>query len=176
MEASLDTETFSSEHGITLDAITDQTVGVAEADDLYGSPDHTALRKMVNRTFFRTNVAELEDRVRTLCRSYLDDFLGADGFDYVRDFSMKLPVMVISSLFGFPEKDHDNLREWSDAQLHRDDGAPQLSEDGQEANAKLLGYYADQIQQRRAAPTGDIVGNLMASDLLARWSEYPPPR
>ena len=166
MEASLDTETFSSEHGITLDAISEQPWPPPRAMIMMDPPDHTALRKMVNRTFFRTEVARLEDRVRTLCSHYLDAFVGSDGFDYVRDFSSKLPVMVISSLLGFPEEDHDNLREWSDAQLHRDEGTTQLSEDGQQANIKLLGYYADQIQRRRATPSDDIVGNLMTSDLV----------
>lgn len=166
LEASLDTETFSSEHGVTLDAISEQPWPSPRAMIMMDPPDHTALRKMVNRTFFRTEVARLEDRVRMLCSQYLDAFVGTDGFDYVRDFSMKLPVMVISSLLGFPEEDHDNLREWSDAQLHRDEGSTQLSEDGQEANVKLLGYYADQIQRRRTTPTDDIVGNLMSSDLV----------
>lgn len=166
MEASLDTETFSSEHGITLDAISEQPWPSPKAMIMMDPPDHTAMRKMVNRTFFRTAIARLEDRVRTLCSQYLDAFVGTDGFDYVRDFSSKLPVMVISSLLGFPEEDHDNLREWSDAQLHRDEGTTQLSEDGQQANVKLLGYYADQIQRRRATPSDDIVGNLMTSDLV----------
>jgi cytochrome P450 len=166
IEASLDTETFSSEHGVTLDGITEEPWASPKPMIMMDPPDHTALRKLVNRTFFRTKVTELEDRIRTLCRGYLDAFVASDGFDYVRDFSMKLPVMVINSLLGFPEKDHDNLRDWSDAQLHRDNGTPQLSEEGQEANVKLLGYYADQIQQRRVAPSDDIVGNLMASDLV----------
>ncbi|OBH64958.1 cytochrome [Mycobacterium colombiense] len=171
LEASLDTESFSSEHGVTLDAIGDDPWVSPKPIIMMDPPDHTALRKMVNRTFFRTSVAKLEDRVRTLCRGYLGKFVGTGGFDYVRDFSMKLPVMVISSLLGFPEQDHDNLREWSDAQLHREDGATQLSEDGQQANAKLLGYYADQIQQRRVVPSDDIVGNLMASDLVQAGRE-----
>ena len=171
LNASLDTETFSSEHGITLDAITDEPWAPPRAMIMMDTPDHTCMRKMVNRTFFRTKVAELEERVRTLCRDYLDHFVGGGGFDYVRDFSMKLPVMVISSLLGFPERDHDNLREWSDAQLHRDEGTTQLSEEGQEANVKLLGYYADQIQRRRSAPTDDIVGNLMTSDLAQAGRE-----
>ncbi len=165
MEASLDTETFSSEHGVTLDAISEEPWPSPRAMIMMDPPDHTALRKMVNRTFFRTTVAQLEDRVRTLCCDYLDAFVGTGGFDYVRDFSMKLPVMVISSLLGFPEEDHDNLREWSDAQLHRDEGTTELSAEGQQANIKLLGYYADQIQRRRTTPTDDIVGNLMTSDL-----------
>lgn len=166
MEASLDTETFSSEHGVTLDGITDQPWPTPKAMIMMDPPDHTAMRKMVNRTFFRSTVAELEDRVRTLCRGYLDAYVGAGGFDYVRDFSMKLPVMVISSLLGFPEEDHDNLREWSDAQLHRDEGSPQLNEIGKQANEKLIGYYYEQVHKRRANRTGDIVSDLMDSDLV----------
>lgn len=171
LQASLDTETFSSEHGIILDGITDEAWPPPRPMIMMDPPDHTCMRKMVNRTFFRSKVAVLEDRVRSLCRDYLDRFVGADGFDYVRDFSMKLPVMVISSLLGFPEHDHDNLREWSDAQLHRDEGATGLSKDGQEANAKLLGYYADQIRIRRSTPTDDIVGDLMSSDLIQTGRE-----
>jgi cytochrome P450 len=129
-------------------------------------PDHTAMRKMVNRTFFRSTVAKLEDRVRQLCRGYLDEFVGAGGFDYVRDFSMKLPVMVISSLLGFPEKDHDSLRIWSDAQLHRDEGNPERNQLGAESAERLFAYYRDQIAGRRSERTDDIVSDLMDSDLV----------
>ncbi|WP_101947832.1 cytochrome P450 [Mycobacterium sp. 3519A] len=165
MTASLDTETFSSEHGVTLDMITSERLE-SKAMIMMDPPDHTALRKMVNRSFFRSTVAELEDRVRQLCRNYLEKFDGADGFDYVRDFSMKLPVMVISSLLGFPEEDHDNLREWSDLQIHRDEGAPELNDAGKQAAEKLFAYYFDQIRQRRENPKDDIVSHLMASDLV----------
>ncbi len=166
MAASLDTETFSSEHGITLDAITDDPWGPPKAMIMMDPPDHTAMRKMVNRTFFRSTVAKLEDRVRQLCRGYLDDFVGTGGFDYVRDFSMKLPVMVISSLLGFPERDHDDLRVWSDDQLHRDEGHPELSEKGAASTEKLYAYYTDQISQRRSRLRDDIVSDLMNSDLV----------
>ncbi|KUI45581.1 cytochrome [Mycobacterium sp. GA-1199] len=166
LSASLDTETFSSEHGITLDAITPEPWPPPKAMIMMDPPDHTAMRKMVNRTFFRSKIAELEDRVRMLCRGYLDPHVGSGGFDYVRDFSMKLPVMVISSLLGFPEEDHDNLREWTDLQLHREEGTAELSELGQQANEKLFGYYKEQIQKRRVNSTSDIVGNLMDSDLV----------
>lgn len=166
MAASLDTETFSSEHGITLDAITPDPWASPKAMIMMDPPDHTAMRKMVNRTFFRSTVATLEDRIRQLCRNYLDRFVGAGEFDYVRDFSMKLPVMVISSLLGFPEEDHDNLREWSDLQIHRDEGSPERSELGAQAADKLFGYYRDQIDMRRESRTDDIVSDLMDSDLV----------
>ncbi|EHI13358.1 cytochrome P450 [Mycolicibacterium thermoresistibile] len=166
LSASLDTETFSSEHGITLDAITPDPWPSPKAMIMMDPPDHTAMRKMVNRTFFRSKVAELEDRIRMLCRGYLDPFVGSGGFDYVRDFSMKLPVMVISSLLGFPEEDHDNLREWSDLQLYREEGSTELSEVGRQAGEKLFAYYRDQVASRRAERADDIVSQLMDSDLV----------
>ena len=166
MAASLDTEVFSSEHGITLDMITDDPWAPPKAMIMMDPPDHTYLRKMVNRTFFRSRIAKLEDHVRGLVRGYLDPFVGSDGFDYVRDFSAKLPVMVISSLLGFPEEDHDNLREWSDAQVHRDEGNPERNAAGDEASANLFEYYRQQIELRRQHRSADIVSDLMESDLV----------
>lgn len=171
MTASLDTESFSSEHGITLDAITDDPWGPPKAMIMMDPPDHTAMRKMVNRTFFRSKIAKLEDRVRELCRGYLDHYTGAGGFDYVRDFSAKLPVMVISSLLGFPERDHDNLREWSDAQVHRDEGNPERNAAGDQASENLFAYYRDQIGLRRTHRTEDIVSDLMDSELVQQGRE-----
>ncbi|BBX18062.1 cytochrome [Mycolicibacterium duvalii] len=167
MTASLDTETFSSEHGITLDMITDDPWDPPKAMIMMDPPDHTTMRKMVNRTFFRSRIAQLEDYVRRLCQAYLDQYVGTDGFDYVTDFSAKLPVMVISSLLGFPEEDHDNLREWSDAQVHRDEGNPERTAAGDEASASLFAYYREQIALRRQHRRTDVVSDLMASDLVA---------
>lgn len=166
MAASQDTETFSSEHGITMDMITPDPFEPPKAMIMMDPPDHTAMRKMVNRSFFRSTIAGLEDRVRGLCRDYLDQYVGAGGFDYVRDFSMKLPVMVISSLLGFPEADHDNLREWSDAQVHRDEGKTERSDVGDVSSKKLFTYYRDQVQLRRDLRSDDIVSDLMDSDLV----------
>ncbi|UMB71424.1 cytochrome P450 [Mycobacterium paraterrae] len=166
MAASLDTETFSSEHGIILDTISEEALPAPQPMIMMDPPDHTCLRKMVNRTFFRSRVAELEDHIRELCRGYLDRYVGTGGFDFVESFSAKLPVMVISSLLGFPEQDHDNLREWSDAQLHRDEGSTELSAEGIQASVNLYAYYQQQIDLRREQSATDIVSDLMTSDLV----------
>jgi cytochrome P450 len=166
LDASLDTETFSSAHGITLDMISDDPLAPPNPMIMMDPPSHTAMRKIVNRTFTPRRMAQLEDRIHTLCAEYLDPFVGSGGFDYVQDFSMRLPVMVISSLLGFPVEDHDQLRIWSDMQLHREPGDPNLSPAGQAAFQEMLGYYSAQIQRRRAAPTDDIVSDLMAAELV----------
>ncbi len=171
MTASLDTESFSSEHGIILDTISEEPLPAPQPMIMMDPPDHTCLRKMVNRTFFRSRIAQLEDHIRELCKGYLDQYVGTGGFDYVEDFSAKLPVMVISSLLGFPEEDHDNLRVWSDAQLHRDEGSTERNAAGAEASAKLFGYYQQQIELRRQHRTKDVVSDLMVSDLVLPGAE-----
>lgn len=166
LAASLDTETFSSAHGITLDMITDEPRPDPKPMIMIDPPRHTGMRKLVNRTFTPRRMAELEARIHTLCDEYLDPFLGAEEFDYVQDFAMRLPVMVISSLLGFPEEDHDLLREWSDAQIHREPDNPNLSPEGEKAFEQLVAYYHEQITHRRSRPTDDIVSELIAAELV----------
>jgi cytochrome P450 len=165
LAASLDTATFSSAHGITLDQISPEVRAEPNAMIMVDPPRHTSMRRMVNRTFTPRRISQLQDRVRTLTAAYLDPFVGSNGFDFVDDFSKKLPVLVISSLLGFPEEDHDNLREWSDAQLHRDEGSPELGAEGQAALEKLLSYYGAQITLRRLDPRDDIVTDLINTEI-----------
>ncbi|WP_299577209.1 cytochrome P450 [uncultured Williamsia sp.] len=165
LSATMDTDTFSSAHGVTIDSIGPFPVGDPAPMIMMDPPVHTSMRKLVNRTFIRGKILELEDHVRELTRGYLDTHAGAGRMDYVQDLSMRLPVMVISSLLGFPEEDHDNLRVWSDAQVHRDEGSPEVTAEGDAAHAKLFGYYADQISARRDDPRDDVVSEMMESEL-----------
>jgi cytochrome P450 len=169
LAASLDTETFSSARGITLDAIgEDPPFPIMIMMD---PPLHDAFRKVVSRAYTPRRIAALEDRIRDLCAEYLDPFIGEGGFDFVRDFGMRLPVMVISSLLGFPEEDHDQLREWSDLALHREEGKEGSTPEAQEAQGLTIGYYMSQIEQRRHQPHDDMITALVEADLTTPGGE-----
>ncbi|MDG2303358.1 MAG: cytochrome P450 [Candidatus Binatia bacterium] len=162
LDASVDTETFSSARGITLDMI--------GSDDIHpimimtDPPRHDALRKIVSPLFTPRKTRQLEEMIRDLCARYLDPFVGSGGFDYVADFGMRLPVMVISSLLGFPEEDHDMLREWSDLTLHRAEGNEGPTEAGAKAQDESYRYYWEAVQERRAAPRDDMVSAILATE------------
>lgn len=162
LAASIDHGTFSSAFGITLDSI-----GKSPEHPMMimmDPPDHDVLRKVVSALFTPRAMLRLEGRVRELCSGYLDPFVGSGGFDYVRDFGMRLPVMVISSLLGFPEEDHDQLREWSDALLHREEGREGPTDEGVEAQKQAWGYYWNVIQARRKDPRDDMVSHILAAE------------
>jgi cytochrome P450 len=163
LAASLDTETFSSARGITLDSIGDPiTLPMMIMMD---PPLHDAFRKVVSRAYTPRRIASLEDRIRQLCADYLDPFVGAGAFDFVQDFGMRLPVMVISTLLGFPEEDHDQLREWSDISLHREEGKEGPTPAALEAQGLTVKYYMGQVEDRRRQPRDDMITALVQADL-----------
>jgi cytochrome P450 len=67
---------------------------------------------------------------------------------------------------GFPEEDQDRLREWTDAQIHREENNPNLPPEGQRAFEHLLSYYLEQVQLRRDTPRDDIVTDLLHAELV----------
>ncbi|MBM4268511.1 MAG: cytochrome P450 [Deltaproteobacteria bacterium] len=162
LAASIDTGTFSSAYGITLD-----TVGKKPAHPIMimlDPPQHDVLRKLVSPMFTPRRMRALEDGIRELCAGYLDPFVGSGGFDYVRDFGMRLPVMVISSLLGFPKEDHEMLREWSDAALYREEGQEGFTEIGKKAMEESQLYYWNAVQERRRAPREDLISQILATE------------
>lgn len=161
LAASIDPHTFSSAKGITLDAIgKDPATPIMIMMD---PPQHDVLRKVVSPLFTPRIIRGLEDTIRNLCAQYLDPFVGSGGFDFVADFGMRLPVMVISSLLGFPEEDHDMLREWSDLALHREEGNEGLTEAGKKAQDDSYRYYWEFVQLRRANPKDDMVSRILST-------------
>ncbi len=162
LSASLDTATFSSAHGITLDGIPMEVP--IPMMIMMDPPQHDVLRKVVSRAYTPKRVAALEARIRELCAQYLDPFVGAGGMDYVRDFGMRLPVMVISSLLGFPEEDHDQLREWSDTMLHREEGHEGFTPEQQELLIGVSTYYLKILGMRKDDPQDDMISALAQVD------------
>ena len=162
LEASVDTETYSSAKGITLDMIGKEDIRPIMI--MMDPPKHDVLRKIVGPMFTPRKMRALEARIRELCAQYLDPFVGSGGFDYLTEFGMRLPVMVISSLLGFPEEDHDMLREWSDETLHREEGNEGPTEAGKRAQNESYRYYWEAVQERRKDPREDMVSQILATE------------
>ena len=71
--------------------------------------------------------------------------------------------MVISSLLGIPEEDHEQIRIWTDALLHRDPGQLEGSRKHEEVSQQLWGYFASYVAERRKRPADDMISILIDS-------------
>jgi cytochrome P450 len=165
-DASLDVETFSSAKGTVLEMMDHgQETYPAPMMIFRDPPEHTQLRKLVSRAFSPRRIAALETQIRTLTTGYLDQFVGAGGFDYVADFGAKLPMMVIGAMLGVPEEDRDAVRVWTDDMLHREPGETDASERLQKVHRELWGYFMRYIGERRTARRDDMMSDLLETEL-----------
>ncbi len=175
LPAMLDTETFSSAHATTIELMTPAPTSLPMMIWM-DPPDHTRFRKLVSRAFTPHAIADLESRVRRLCATFLDPFVGTDGFDYVDQFAALLPPTVIFALLGFPEGHAAEWRLGIDDMFHHEPGQAgfTVTEDGLPANLidgeDSLGNVVFQmlpevIEERRRHPTDDLISALVNSEI-----------
>ncbi len=155
-DATLDWKTYSSSLGPSLEnrgQIPGEVFSIIGLDP----PRHTRLRNIVSRGFTPRRIAALEPEVRKLAARYLDALRDAPRFDVQQEFSVKLPMDVISVLLGIPEADRDWYRHTVDKGLERD---PETGLPGME-NIAMLGKSRDLVlgllADRRKQPKEDLI-------------------
>lgn len=164
MSASLDAGTYSSAFGTVLEMMADEP-GDSPMMIFLDAPKHTQLRKLVSKSFSPRRIQQLETNIRKVAASYLDPLVGSGGFDYLQDYGAKLPVMVISALLGVPEEDREQIREWTDALLHRDEGETGSKGMQSDASEKIWGYFGRYVEERRSNPRDDMISDLMQAEI-----------
>jgi cytochrome P450 len=109
---------FSSALGATQirDPATPEALGYVRQMMLnMDPPDHSRLRRLLNRAFTRRAVLELEDRIRGHARAICDRvFSGAAGeTDFAKDVAADLPLLTLADVLGVPPQDRMLLFDWS---------------------------------------------------------------
>jgi cytochrome P450 len=128
-------------------------------------PEHSRKRGIVNRGFTPRAIGALEQHIRDICRSLVDEVTVTEEADFVRDVAASLPLYVICELLGAPVEDRGKIFEWSNRLIGGDDPEFQRTgEDGQEAAAQLYAYANELAAQRREHPRDDIVTKLLQPD------------
>ena len=129
-------------------------------------PDHTRLRRLVNRAFTPRSVAELEDFVRATAHRLVDMVEGTDEFDLMTAFAAPLPMIVIARMIGVPERDFDRFKVWSSRLARALE--PILPPNEQDlvyrSDQQLAEYFTAIIEQRRREPRDDLVSRLVQAE------------
>jgi hypothetical protein len=157
-----DWETYSSSAGVSLEpGSTARPPMIIMMDP----PRQAKLRKLVSKAFTPRRIATMEPQIRALTRKHLDPLLPRGAFDFVEDFSAKLPMDVISAMMGVAEADQDTLRGWADALLHREEGKSEIPKAGLEGSSNLVRYFAEDLARRRKRPGDDLISALIEAEI-----------
>ncbi|MFC7616745.1 cytochrome P450 [Actinokineospora soli] len=131
-------------------------------------PDHTRLRKLVNRAFTVRGVESMRPRVEEITAGLLDAMAaGPADVDLLSAFAFPLPMTVICEVLGVPDHDRDEFRKWTGVLV-----SSSKPEDLQTAGPWMVQYLVSLIAEKRSHPGPDLLTALIeASEDDDRLSE-----
>jgi cytochrome P450 len=159
--AHLDTDVFSSTHGVTIEGIDEGMPFLIVKDP----PEHTWHRKIAARMFTPRRISALEPFIRRTAARLLDKVADADEFDLIEHFSFRLPLDVIGELIGIPGPERERIHHLSDRLVARDEGVT-VSEDAALASMELAQIFADLVSDRRQNTGDDVISMLINTEVV----------
>ena len=149
---------FSSANGIGP-ALTFDNLTMIEKDP----PDHTRLRRLVNKAFTPRAIAQWEERVRQICNDLFDRFVDAGRCDLMADFATPLPVIVIAEMLGVEPERLEDFKRWSDVVVDAlvVDWRAKDQEKVVATFLEMTEYFGTIVKARKAEPRDDLVTALV---------------
>ncbi|MEM7286027.1 MAG: cytochrome P450 [Actinomycetota bacterium] len=82
-------------------------------------PNHKEMRGLFNHAFRPQKVKQLDPFVEDLANRLIDDFIDDRRCDWVRQFAVPLPLIIIGVQMGAKEEDIWQIKAWTDAWVQR---------------------------------------------------------
>jgi hypothetical protein len=127
-------------------------------------PEHTRLRKLLNKGFSPAAVEGLRPQVEAIVDGMLDSLKHGSEVELMREFANPMPVRIISEMLGIPQALHDTFVNWSRAiALFR--GNPNRTVEqaraAQDALVGLTDYFRQTVAERRRNKGADLISLLI---------------
>ena len=127
-------------------------------------PDHSRLRKLVNRGFMPRVIGTFEEHLKEVTAQIFDAALAKGQFDFVVAVAAELPLVAITELLGIPTSDRGRVFDWANKMVGGTDPEYDEGEEARMGAAIELYQYAQGIAaQRRVEPKDDIVTKLITA-------------
>lgn len=125
-------------------------------------PLHTKHRKLIEFAFSRKNVLQMADEIDAICHNLIDAFASGGCCEFVSQFAMPLPGILIAKLIGLNADQLPLFKRWADALLAPITHVMTVEEtaDVARAEVELQHFLARMREERCKRPTGDIISTL----------------
>jgi len=131
-------------------------------------PDHTRLRRHM-ATVLNAKVFEaMRESVRDITRILINELPKGETFDFVKDFAIMLPGMVIMDLFGIDRSRLLEVKGWSDDMMlfiGSSRGVENKYERAKRGAREMGTLFQNLVADRRREPNGDILSQLIQSKI-----------
>lgn len=124
--------------------------------------EHFTHRRLIGHAFRPRAVASWEaDLIRPIVRELVDSFASRGRAELVRELTWEMPVRVFARIVGVPPADHGRWQRWAIAL----ETAAQSWKRALSAADEVRAYFQPMIEQRRAAPQGDLISDLATAEM-----------
>ena len=150
-------ELYCSKHGVRPRIAA--PMSLVSMDD----PEHTRQRKLISRGFSPRQVRRLEPHIREMTNMIIDEIKTRGEIDFVEDFAIHVPLIVIAELIGIDPTSRKKLYRWSD-QMMGGDGFDDFEHPNvvaaTEAASEFVEHLLPIIEERRQVPREDLISIL----------------
>ncbi|MFD3450696.1 cytochrome P450 [Streptomyces sp. NPDC058691] len=133
--------------------VPEQDTGEGHESLLYlDPPDHTRIRRLVNKTFTPRAVEHLRPKIEQLADELLDRMAEQGEVDLISAYALPIPMLVICELLGVPEDDRADFTAWSEA--------INGTQDDPAVKREAYAYLEKLVADKRTRPGDDLLSAL----------------
>lgn len=149
-----------------------QEKGWVPAPTLAGrdDPNHKEMRGLFNHAFRPQKIKQMDPFVGDLAHRLIDAFIDRGTCDWVKEFAIPLPLIVIGRQMGAPEEDIWKIKAWTDAWVQRL-GMMQTEEEAiwsTEMEIEAQHYFQPIFERLRAEPDDTLLSDLV-NTVIPEW-------
>jgi len=133
-------------------------------------PNHKQMRAMFNEAFRPKKIQAMDPFVQETAYKLIDAFINDGRCDWVKQFAVPLPLIIIGQQMGVPEEDIWKIKAWTDAWVQRL-GMMQTEEEEKwsvEMEIDAQHYFQQIFERLRIEPDDTLISELV-NRVIPEW-------
>ena len=130
-------------------------------------PNHKQMRAMFDEAFRPRRIKSMEPLVEGTARKLIDAFIDDGSCDWVQQFSVPMPLIIIGQQMGAKEEDIWRIKAWTDAWVQRL-GMMQTEEEEKwsvEMEIEAQNYFQPIFEKLRKEPDDTLISELVNREI-----------
>ena len=126
-------------------------------------PDHTRLRRLINRAFISRQIETLRPRIHDLAHRLIDGFEQKGSVNLLTEYAEIIPVQIIAEMLGVPVEHSDQLLAWSHEMvaMYQHNRSREIEDQAVKATKEFSEFVGDIVKVRRNNLSVDLISHLI---------------
>jgi cytochrome P450 len=133
-------------------------------------PNHKQMRALFDHAFRPSKIKLIDPWVEQRCHMLIDEFIATGSCDWVKQFAVPLPLLVIGKQMGAQEEDIWRIKAWTDAWVQRL-GLMQTDEEAiwsTEMEIEAQHYFQPIFERVRNEPDDSLLSDIV-NTVIPEW-------